>query len=243
MRDKKGLPRPPLFTSDYIAMAEILQFAMERFGQLVFALMCYTADGTLPDDLPDDLRMMFSVYKLKIDAAREKYEQRCATNAKNGGIGGKTKAENAKKSADFKPPTLKQFHDAVTHYLDTGDIEDADTYDVDNFFDQLKDAGWSIGGEPIQRRGDWESALLARFGVVPKSFPHQLYYKVFEKVYSTLHAQRDSEGRSCADDIACDFFDYYDEATKTWNVDGEQLCGLWAALSKFLKQYTENIPT
>ena len=64
---KIGLPKPPLFTSDYITMAEILQFAMERFGQLVLALMYYTTDGTIPDDLPPDLNMMFGIYQRKVD--------------------------------------------------------------------------------------------------------------------------------------------------------------------------------
>lgn len=71
---KPGLPKPPLFTSDYIAMAEILEFALDRFGKLVLALMYYTTDGTMTDDLPPDLKMMFGVYQRKIDAAREKYD-------------------------------------------------------------------------------------------------------------------------------------------------------------------------
>ena len=69
---KVGFPKPPLFTSDYITMAEILQFAMERFGQLVLALMYYTTDGTTPDDLPPDINMMFGIYRKWKQGRQEK---------------------------------------------------------------------------------------------------------------------------------------------------------------------------
>lgn len=106
-RKKAGLPRPPFYASEYLDMAEILQFAMERFGQLILAIMRYTVDETVPEDFPPDINVMFEVYRRKIDFAREKYVKKCATNAKNGSKGGKAKAENAKRKSgenNFKPP-------------------------------------------------------------------------------------------------------------------------------------------
>lgn len=233
MSEKKGLPRPPLYTDDYITMAEALEFMMEQFGQLILAIMYYTANGATPDNLSPDLKVMFAIYQKKIDFAREKYEQKCATNAKNGQNGGRPRKGDA--AATFKLPTLKQFQTTIKHYLDTGDIEEINDYDMDVFFDRMKGAGWSIGGEPIQRRSDWESATLARFGAAPQPFTHQQYYSVFETVFSTLHAMRDSEGRSQADDIAYNFFDTYDESTKTWIVDGEAFKDMESALAKFMQ--------
>ena len=104
------------------------------------ALMYYTTDGTTPDDLPPDINMMFGIYQRKVDAAREKYEKKCATNAENGSKGGKAKAENSKKKttgAKFTPPTQKQFRDAVQHFADNDEIpEDTTDYDADSFFDE-----------------------------------------------------------------------------------------------------------
>lgn len=138
---KVGLPKPPLFTSDYIAMAEILQFAMERFGQLILALMYYTTDGTMPDNLPSDISMMFAIYQRKIDAAREKYKDKCIINAENGSKGGRPRkkttspiveepqshdsetAKNSKAKPKVKmPPTREQFNQLIEMEQAEGNI-------------------------------------------------------------------------------------------------------------------------
>lgn len=236
---KVGLPKPPLFTSDYITMAEILQFAMERFGQLVLALMYYTMDGTMPDDLPADLRMMFGIYQRKVDAAREKYENKCATNAENGSKGGKAKAENARKKspgAKFTPPTLKQFQAAVKHFVDEDEIpEETTDYDADAFFDELKDSGWTIGGAPIQSRADWEAAIRAKFYQYDCALPGHYYYMIFSVVFADFRACKD------ADSATCDFMDTYDNTSKSWIIQGERFPTTdWkSALARFMKQYSE----
>ena len=78
---------------------------------------------------------------------------------------------------------------------------------------------------------------MARFGPAPQPFTRQQYYSVFERIFSTLHAQRDGEGRSQADDIAYSFFEAYDEAAKAWDTGGEKLSGMSAALDRFLERY------
>lgn len=240
---KVGLPKPPLFTSDYITMAEILQFAMERFGQLVLALMYYTTDGTMPDDLPPDINMMFGIYQRKVDAAREKYKNKCAVNAENGAKGGKAKAKNAKKMAagpKFTPPTQKQFRDAVQHFADNDEIpEDTTDYDTDAFFDELKDSGWTIGGAPIQSRADWEAAIRAKFYQFSSTLPDHFFYEIFSAAFAELHDGEKS------DFVASDFMDAYDEAAKRWNVQGEYFpTPDWkSALARFMGGYSESSDT
>lgn len=240
---KNGLPKPPLFTNDYIAMAEILEFALDRFGKLVLALMYYTADGTEPDDLPPDLRAMFAIYQRKIDAAREKYDHTCAVRAENGSKGGKAKAENAKRKsggAKFSPPTKKQFRDAVQHFADNDEIpEDTTDYDADSFFDGLKDSGWTIGGAPIQSRRDWEAAIRAKFYRYDSTLPNHFYYMIFSASFAELHDGEKS------DDIAYDFMDTYDEASKRWVVKGESFPhNDWeSALARFIEGYSDSSDT
>lgn len=248
MSDKKGLPRPPLFTSDYIALAEILDFALDRFGKLILALMYYTSDGTVPDDLPDDLRAMFAIYQRKIDAAREKYERTCTARAENGSKGGKAKAENArKKDADvkFKVPTKKQFHDAVEHFMDDGEVrEDIDDYEIDAFFDKLSNNQWTINGEPIQRRTDWEAAIRKTFTLRKdcNCFPYNFHYLVFASIFGKFHGLRDEKGESQAEDAESDFMDTYDSDAKTWNVRGKCFpLGQWEeALSHFMDGFSNS---
>lgn len=240
--EKKGLPRPPLYTDDYITMAEALEFMMEQFGKLVLAIMYYTASGTVPDDLPPDLKVMFSIYQKKIDFAREKYERKCSVNAENGAKGGAAKAENAKKrgTAAFKPPTLKQFRDAVRHYANNEDISsDIGDYEIDVFFDRLKSDGWIIGGAPIQTRKDWESAILAKFydgdfGALPK----HLYYSAFTAIFANYGKEM---GHESADSIAYDFMETFDESSREWIIGDKKFsAGEWeSALAQFMKQHSE----
>lgn len=243
---KVGLPKPPLFTSDYIAIAEILQFAMERFGQLILALMYYTTDGTIPDDLPPDINMMFAIYQRKIDAAREKYVKKCATNAENGSKGGKKKAENAKAAGSapkFKGPTIAQFREAVEHFIDEGSVqEDTESYEIDKFFDELKDSQWTICGEPIQRRGDWEAAIREKFTAYDTDgVPHHWHYLIFSEIFSKFHGLRNNSGESQAETVESDFMDTYDQDTRCWIINGEQFSlAKWKeGLAQFMKQYSD----
>lgn len=240
---KTGLPKPPLFTSDYIAMAEILQFAMERFGQLILALMYYTADGTMPDDLPPDISIMFVIYKRKIDAAREKYDHTCAVRAENGSKGGKAKAENAKRKsggAKFIPPTQKQFRDAVKNFAYHSDLDDdISDYDSDAFFDQLRESGWTINNKPIQCRSDWEAAISAKFFKFNIACISHLYYPVFSAIFADFSPEGKENCGKWADNATYDFLDTYDEDSKCWAVQGEDFpAPKWKeALARFMDGY------
>jgi len=243
---KIGLPKPPLFTSDYITMAEILQFAMERFGQLVLALMYYTTDGTIPDDLPPDLNMMFGIYQRKVDAAREKYKNKCAVNAENGSKGGKKKAENAKAAGSvpkFKGPTLAQFREAVKHFIGEGSVqEDTESYEIDKFFDGLQASKWTICGEPIQRRSDWEAAIREKFTAYgTDGVPQHWHYLIFSEIFSKFHGLRNSSGESQAETVESDFMDTYDQELRCWIINGEQfsLSEREKGLAQFMKQYSD----
>ena len=243
-RKKAGLPRPPFYASEYLDMAEILQFAMDRFGQLILAIMRYTVDETVPEDFPPDINVMFEVYRRKIDFAREKYVKKCATNAENGSKGGKAKAENAKRKSgenNFKPPTQKQFRDAVAHFVDTGDInEDTSDYDSDAFFDQMKDNGWTINGKPITCRTDWEAAIRAKFFKFRVSSISHLYYLVFSAIFADFCPDGKENGGEWADNATYDFLDTYDEDSKCWTVQGDSYpAPKWeAALVHFMQQYS-----
>lgn len=226
---KVGLPKPPLFTSDYIAMAEILQFAMERFGQLILALMYYTADGTVPDNLPSDINMMFAIYQRKIDAAREKYKDKCAKLAENGAKGGKAKAAKAAgdhppapKKVKFSPPTLNQFRDAVAHFYENDELGDdmPDDYDVDSLYDRLKEKKWEISGKSLQNRRDWELVILNRFTPYEGDSPIK-GYELFCFAFGNFPELRDSDGVSLADSVTICFDEQYDKRKDGWTIDGE----------------------
>ena len=236
---KVGLPRPPFYASEYLDMAEILQFAMERFGQLILAIMRYTFDETVPEDLSPDLKIMFSIYQKKIDFAREKYQSKCKTNAENGKKGGQAKAANSKKAnagPKFTAPTLKQFRDAVAHFVDNGEIpEDITDYDADSFFDELKEAGWTIGGAPIQSRGGWEAAIRAKFCQFDSTLPDHFYYMIFSAAFAKFH------NGDKADDITYDLMCAYNDASKSWKIEGESFTPLeWEkALARFIESSSE----
>lgn len=247
---KIGLPKPPLFTTDYIAMAEILEFTLDRFGRLVLALMYYTLDGTMPDDLPPDLKMMFCLYQRKVDAAREKYQNKCTINAENGRKGGLTKAENAKGKpvcgANFKPPTQKQFRDAVEHFVDIGDIDDdTSDYDIDAFYDNLNQNGWTINKKPIQCRADWEFAIRAKFFNFNVSSIKHLYYRVFSAIFADFCPDGKENGGKWADNATYDFLETYDGDSKCWTIQGKNFPATkWEdALAQFMKQYSESSDT
>lgn len=246
---KVGLPRPPFYASEYLDMAEILQFAMERFGQLILAIMRYTLDETIPEDLTPDLKIMFSVYQKKIDFAREKYKKKCATNTENGSKGGKAKAENSRKKtigAKFTPPTQKQFRDAVQHFADNDEIpEDTTDYDADSFFDELKDSRWTIGGAPIQSRRDWESAIKAKFFKFNIASVRHLYYPVFSAIFANFCIDKGKDGGQWADNATYDFMDTYDENSECWIVQGESFRPPdWKdALTRFIEGYSDSSDT
>lgn len=112
MNDKTRLPRPPLYTEDCLSMGNML--SGDEFKTVILAIMRYTADGTIPDNLPRALNLLFEMHRTRIDAARDKYNQKCVKLASNGAKGGRARSENTKKNAAmFKPPSKKMFSSAA----------------------------------------------------------------------------------------------------------------------------------
>lgn len=225
---KLGLPKPPLFTTDYIAMAEILEFALDRFGRLVLALMYYTMDGTMPDDLPPDLKMMFGIYQRKVDAAREKYGSKCATNAKNGSKGGRPRkgtaatepeevitpheAEPPKKTKATPkikmPPTLEQFTRLIEAGQDEGTI--SNECDPVEFFEWAEQLKWKVNGEPAKNVGDFLTYAAAQYAPeeINQNIPagqRYLLSNVYGRIFKRFHGLRDDEGNTQALTAAINF--------------------------------------
>lgn len=252
---KVGLPKPPLFTSDYIAMAEILQFAMERFGQLILAIMYYTTDGTMPSDLPPDISMMFAIYQRKIDAARDKYTNKCATNAENGKNGGRPRKKvttdepgeaaaplqveppkKAKATPKIKmPPTKEQLTKLLKERQANGLVSDG--CDPEEFFEWAEALKWKVNGEPAQNVGDFLAYAAARYpteeirNTIPASPPLNTVYGI---IFKELHGLRDDEGNTGALVAAIDFLKALDGG---WSFHGQTFTDVqWKeALSTFMQ--------
>ena len=242
MDTEKKLPRPPFYTDEYIGMAEILEFAMERFGQLILALMYYTANKTIPKELPSDLKMMFSVYQRKIDLAREKYVQTCEKNAANGKNGGRprkgaaaTEPEEATTTPETEPskkakaipkvkmpPSADLFCKLLKKEQADGLVsEECDSAD---FFEWAENLKWKINGEPAKNVGDFLSyaearypakAVIATIGIMPKTPQLSHAYGI---IFKALHGLRDEEGNTGALVSAIDFLKAYNGG---WNLHGQ----------------------
>lgn len=239
-------------------MAEILKFAMERFGQLILALMYYTTDGTMPNDLPPDISMMFAIYQRKIDAARDKYTSKCATNAENGSKGGRPRkkvatdepgeapaplqAEPPKKTkAPPKikmPPTEAQITKLIQREQADGLI--SEKCDPEEFFEWAETLKWKINGEPAQNVGDFLAYAEAKYP--PESLVDTIgimseppfLVNSFRIIFKELHGLRDNEGNTGALVAAIDFLKAHDGG---WSFHGQTFTDdQWReALSAFMQ--------
>lgn len=246
-----GLPKPPLFTADYIAMAEILEFALDRFGRLVLALMYYTADGTMPEDLPPDLKMMFGIYQRKVDAAREKYDKKCLTNAENGAKGGRPK-KNAKvatepdeevptsppKKADPPiikfPPTKNQLIKLIEQRQTDGFI--APKCNPVEFFEWMEQLQWRINKEPAQNVEDILRYAEATYPTmkIMTCFrcgeQKDLLPNVYGRIFKEFHGMRDEDSNTKALQAAVEFLVSYEEIISDKDAD-------WIkALNEFMRE-------
>ena len=216
------------------------ELTREEIGTLVVAVAAYAKDGSIVD-IPQNLRFAFADQRRKVDHSKTVYDSK----VENGRKGGLKKAENAKKKSSgekFTPPTLKQFRDAVEHFIDEGEIpEDTTDYDADSFFDELKSTGWTIGGKDIQHRSEWEAAIRAKFVLHDINVISHLYYQVFSTVFADFYTDGSEKSKFWLDDITCVFTDSYDEPSKSWVIQGQRFNAAdWKeALALFMKQYSE----
>lgn len=222
----------------YVDEAQLIkeQLTNEQAGELFISVMDYLRDGTSTEVSPA-IKWPYLDYQHKIDRSREAYEKKCAINAENGAKGGTAKAENAKKrgsgcsatySCKFVPPTKKQFIAAITHGVDEGDISSGISgYDIDRLFEGLSGENWTIGGEQILNRTDWEASIAIMFPpdfqkdrIHPAVLP--LYESVFRYIFKTFHGLRSKDGETYADIVAADFCEEYDEKLSGWRIQGEE---------------------
>lgn len=76
--------------NEYMEIIEMLPDAEK--GRLLMALMIYSQDGTVPDDLETATMMAFTIIRKRIDYDSLKYDGVCERNQKNGKRGGRPKA-------------------------------------------------------------------------------------------------------------------------------------------------------
>lgn len=84
----------PLSASDFLSAAKVM--SNDSFGRFVLAIANYAANGTLPNDLPADAKLVFDLYQTKVDDTWAIHKMRSEINAKNGRRGGEAKARNAR---------------------------------------------------------------------------------------------------------------------------------------------------
>lgn len=88
----------PLSTGDFLSAAKVM--SADSFGRFVLAIANYAVDGTLPNNLPADAKLVFDLYQAKVDDAWAMHKMRSEINAKNGRRGGEAKARNAKAGSE-----------------------------------------------------------------------------------------------------------------------------------------------
>ncbi len=229
-------------------MLDAGKITLAQVGELFLAVMDYVNQEEV--EVSPELLFIYTAFQTRIDSKREARVKVGMARAESGRKGGQAKAESAKAESarktetTFTPPTKKQFLDAIEHFADEGAISEPDDYEIDEFYDELKDSGWRIGGAPIRRRSDWEEAIVAKFNEIDKPpLPRALPYRIFERVYSDFQGVRDQKGRSMADEITFNFLDTFREDSKTWPGQGRgRAWNEWpAALVAFMREYPENM--
>lgn len=192
----------------------------EQIGELFVAVMDYLQTGTVAE-VSKDIRFPYADYRNKVDRACASYDETCAKRAESGKKGGTAKAKNAAKAGGkeqdqekkFKPPTLKQFKNAVDEYAD--DVSD---YDIESFYDHLSESKWQFEGMAIQSRKDWEQIISARFGNNSMPKTPNVFQKAFSyliSAYPRLHHRWDD-----VNSIIDSLIDGWDIDTSTWIVEG-----------------------
>lgn len=113
-----------------------------ELGQLLRVIMHYEIDGVQPEIENRAVMIAFSFIKADLDINREKYEERCKTNSRNGAKGGrknkstKSEKEDAEKSERFFEESEKseRFFEKPKQSLNDNDNE----HDNDNGNDIIK---------------------------------------------------------------------------------------------------------
>ena len=246
MNDKKFAYYKLEFT-DLDVIRETL--TKEQGFDLICALADYSRDSTITE-LPVELKLPFAMLKKKVDQAHDAYEDKCNILRENGRKGGKAKAKNAAKAAEstldrakkFKPPTLKQFKNAVEKITDENDWDCPNDYGMEAFYDHLSECQWLFEGMPIQSRSDWEAIITAKFmSLSDLNVPNVGYAGFCHLIskYPQLHHRW-----SDIDEITDQLCESWDEKQRTWVIDGRafQRDDFKAALDLIAGEWIKEIP-
>lgn len=258
-RMEKRIPRPPFYANEYIDMAEALELIMDSFGQLILALMTYIVDGTIPDDLPQEIKPIFHIYKKKVDLSNKKYDMVCEKNAKNGAKGGRPRkraasedepaltpthaVKKSKPTPKIKmPPAEEQLIQLIEAGQDEGTI--SGKCDPREFFEWAEALEWKVNKEPAKNVGDFLTYATAKYptekvigpiGTLPKAPQLSHAYGI---IFKELHGLRDEEGNTGALVAAIDFLKAYDSG---WNFHGQKFSD--AQWREALNEFIEDLKT
>ena len=211
---------------------------------LICAIVDYSRDSTITE-LPAELKLPFAMLKKKVDQAHEAYEDKCNILRENGRKGGKAKAKNAMKLAEpapdhmkkFKPPTLKQFKNAVKKIAGDNGWDYPNDYDIEAFYDHLNEERWLFEGMAIQSRRDWEAIISERFNDLDNVCYEALRYLI--STYPQLHHRWSDIG-----EITDQLYESWDEKQVAWVVDGRAFRrgDFKVALGLIVGEWLEEIP-
>lgn len=239
---KKNLAYIRFFTSDIAVMEKC--YSPEQIGTLILAINAYAQDGTVRE-VPPELYYPFHEHLGRVDGARKKYADIRAKRAEAGALGGKAKAANARAQTaereepetphkpEFRPPTKKQFMDAMRVLRDGGDIE-ATNQEADDLYGMLQEASWRVCGAAIAKETDWKSVLLARF--FPYGPPPLELWKIFAELLTRwadiFRETGEPTDIQLAQEIAEEFYWTYEKDADGWTLHGRYVP---------LKKWTEGL--
>ena len=216
----------------------------ELIGELFVAVMDYLQTGTVVE-VSKEIRFPYADYRNKVDRACASYDETCSKRAESGRKGGTAKARNTANTAGvdsqqakkFKPPTLKQFKNAVEKIADDNDWDYPNDYDIEAFYDHLNENRWLFEGMPIQSRKDWEAIISERFSDLDNVYYEALRYLI--STYPQLHHRW-----SDIDEITDQLCESWDEKQRTWVIDGQafQRGDFKAALNLIAGEWIKEIP-
>lgn len=240
--DKKKLSYVKLYTVGLDNLERC--FSAEQIGLLILAVNDYVKTGTVRD-VPAELRYPLHEYINQVDGARKKYVETCAKRTEAGALGGKAKAANARAQKaereepevphkpEFRPPTKKQFMDAMRVLRDGGDIE-ATNQETEDLYSVLQEASWRVCGAAIAKETDWKSVLLARFfpyGTSPLEL-WQIFAELLTRWADIFKATGDPTDIQLAQEIAEEFYFAYEKDADGWTLHGRYVP---------LKKWTEGL--
>ena len=130
----------------------------EQFGRLMEALFDF--DKGEDPEVDDDISIAFDLLSLQNEIDRDKYERKCATNRKNGALGGRPKKNPTKPNGFFKNPNENE-NDNVNENVNVNEADDTDFYGTlhnvelaKGEFEHLK-ATYERWGELIDKVSTW----------------------------------------------------------------------------------------